>query len=106
LSNRELQYRLRRKKRTKGLGESIDNFFKKNRLQGQFTEASIQSGWKEIAGVLVANHTKSIQLKYNKIILKVDSAPLRNELLMQKKVLIKNINDYLKEDLVKEIVFI
>ena len=104
--NRELRYRLNKQKRVKSLGVSIDKFFKHHRLEGQFTEALIQSEWKNIAGVLIANHTQSIYLKGQKLYLKIDSAPLRNEMLMNKRQLVENINNSLGDEQVNQIIFI
>ena len=104
--NRELRYRLNKGKRTKTIGASIDKFFKHHRLEGQFAEAHIQSEWKNIVGPLIANHTQSIYLKGQKLYLKIDSAPLRNEMLMSKKLLVSNINNTIGEECVNQIIFI
>lgn len=84
----------------------MDAFFKHHRLEGQFTESIIQSQWKEIVGPLIANHTTSVYLKGQKLYLKIDSAPLRNEMLMNKRQLISNINESLGEEKVNQVIFI
>ena len=104
--NRELRYRLNKQKRVKALGTSIDKFFQHHKLEGQFTESLIQAEWKNIAGVLIANHTSSIYLKGQKLYLKIDSAPLRNEMLMNKRQLISNINHALGDEQVSQVIFI
>lgn len=88
------------------MSDSMDLFFKKNHLESQFVEATIQSEWKSIVGHVIANHTTSIYLKGHRLVLQIDSAPLRNELLMSKRMLITNVNEHLKGDIVKEIVFV
>ena len=66
----------------------------------------LQSEWKNIVGAMVANHTERIVLKDKKLILKIDSAPLRNELLMSKKLLIENVNTHLGQTVIYDIVFV
>lgn len=104
--NRELRYRLSKQKRTKSIKESTELFFKKNGLRNQYTEAYIQSEWKNIVGEPVAKQTTSIVVKGNRLILGIASAPLRNELLMSKKKLLANVNESLEEPLIHQVVFV
>ena len=104
--NRELFYRQLRQKRTKSLGDSINSFFKDNKLEDKFLESFLQSEWKNIVGETISKNTLTIMLKDDKIILKVQSAPLRNELLMNKRLLLKNVCDHLKTQRIRDIVFV
>ena len=104
--NKELLYRQLKEKRTKTLNESIEHFFKESELNNKFIESYLQSEWKEIVGDVVAKYTSSIFVKNDNIILKIASAPLRNELLMNKKTLLQNIKNHLKTQKFKEIIFL
>lgn len=104
--NRELLYRQYRAKRTKPLDQSIGEFFKKNRLDGKFSEAFIQSEWRNIVGDMIANQTTSLYVNGHRLVLKINSAPLRNELLMSKRLLLKNIADVTGNNKITELVFL
>ena len=104
--NRELFYRQLRQKRTKSLGESIESFFKDKKLEDKYMESFLQSEWKNIVGETIAKHTSTVMLKGNKVVIKIESAPLRNELLMSKKLLLKNICNHLHTEKIHDIIFL
>jgi predicted nucleic acid-binding Zn ribbon protein len=104
--NRELLYRNLRQKRTKPLGEAIQEFMKKSMLQDRFIESYVQLEWKNIVGEVVAKYTDSVYLKNDRLILKISSAPLRNELLMNKKQLLSNVCKHLNTNVIREIIFV
>ena len=104
--NKELLYRQYRAKRTKPLDQSIGEFFKKNKLESKFQEAIIQSEWRNIVGDMIANQTTAIYLNGKNLVLKIASAPLRNELLMSKRMLLKNIDDVIGQGMINDIVFV
>ncbi len=68
-------------------------------------EVNIISSWEKIMGKLIANHTKSIFIKRKVLFIKLDSAVLRNELLMRKESIIKHLNDYAGEEIIVKVVF-
>ena len=104
--NRELLYRQYRAKRTKPMNQSIGEFFKKNKLDSKFTEAHIQSEWRNIVGDMIANQTTALYLNGKNLVVKIASAPLRNELLMSKRTLIKNIDDTIGVGVINDVVFV
>ncbi len=104
--NKELFYRQLKQKRSKFLGDAIADYFKDNKLSDKYLESFLQHEWKTIAGELIAKYTSSIYLKEDRVILRIENAPLRNELLMNKRQLLKNIKDHLKNEKIKDIVFV
>ena len=104
--NRELLYRQLKQKRSKFLGDAIGEYFKSNKLNDKFQESLLQHEWKIIAGDLVAKYTSSIYLKEDRVILKIENAPLRNELLMNKRQLLQNIKEHMANEHIRDIVFV
>lgn len=88
------------------LGVAIEAFLKQNRLDKKIDTSTLTVHWKEIAGEMIAKHTARLFLKEHTLFLQVDSAALKNELHFLKSQLIKNINTYLKKDLIKELVLL
>jgi predicted nucleic acid-binding Zn ribbon protein len=88
------------------LSAAIQAFLKQNRLDKKIDTSSLSVHWKEIAGEMIAKHTKRLFLKEQTLFLQVDSAALKNELHFLKAQLIRNINQYLNKELVKELVLL
>ena len=74
-------------------------------LQSGYYDAKVKQIWSEKLGKLILQHTDKIHLSNNIIYLKLNSAPLRNELLMGKKQLIENFNKELGSHIVQDIIF-
>ncbi len=93
-----------RKSNQQSIGEVLQEFLKQNRLDKKLHHADIIGKWEEIVGKLFAKHTKNIYFIETKLVLEIESPSLRNELLMQKSVIIEKINKLAGETLVTEIV--
>lgn len=61
--------------------------------------------WKEVVGDKVASHTQPIRIKKGVLFVNASSPVWAQELSLIKKELIRKINKYLKNDLVKDIRF-
>ena len=77
-----------------------DQFTKKNNI----LQAQIQNTWEKLMGNNVIKRTNKIFIKENKLIIKLTSAPLKNELNNSKKRIIKQINEIHSE--IQELIFI
>ena len=88
------------------LGAAIEAFLKQNRLDKKIDSSSLTVNWKEIAGEMIAKHTTRLFIKDHTLFLQVDSSALKNELHFLKGALIKNVNQYLKKELIKELVML
>jgi len=93
----------KRKTNQESLGQVIDRMLKVYRLKSGLTEIKLKSDWAEIVGPAVAGRTDDIILRGGKLILKLSSAALRQELHYQREDIVRNVNAHLGEDLVKEV---
>lgn len=94
------------KQNLSSLGEAIQAFLKQNRLDKKIDTSSLTVNWPQIAGEMIAKHTKRLFIKDHTLFLQVDSSALKNELHYLKGALIKNINQHLGKELVKELVLL
>ncbi len=94
------------KQNLSSLGDAIQAFLKQNRLDKKIDTSSLTVHWKEIAGEMIAKHTTRLFMKDHTLFLQVDSAALKNELHFLRSQLIKNVNEYLKKELIKELVIL
>lgn len=86
------------------LGDAISQLFKQEKLDEKYSVHAIRNAWEEIAGRLIANHTREIRCHQKILFISVNSDVVRNELSYNKKALIEKINAYCGKRLVEEIV--
>ena len=68
-------------------------------------EMKVKKKWAEVVGPMFANAATSIVLNNKLLIVKVNSAAIRNELLLNKTTIINRMNEELKRHAVSEIIF-
>ncbi len=74
-----------------GLGERLD-------------EQAIRSHWDGISGPMIARHTEELHLRKGRLTIRVDSAPLRQELGYMRTAMIELINKRMGREVVTELV--
>ncbi len=86
------------------IGKAIQEFLKKSRLKGGIQALQIEEIWEELMGKTIAKYTDKIQIINNTLFISTTVAPLRNELLYQKEMVMKRVNEALGEKIIKEVV--
>lgn len=66
-------------------------------------EQAIRSAWPELAGAMIARHTVELKLHRQELRVRVDNAPLRQELGYMRSALIELVNRHLGRAVVKDI---
>ena len=87
------------------IGEILHDFFKENPLLRQkILEVRIQRAWGEVLGPMIMRSTQNLFVKNRVLHVSLNSSVLRNELSMNKKRLLKSLNDYAGEEVITDIV--
>jgi predicted nucleic acid-binding Zn ribbon protein len=86
--------------------EAIESFLKSFDLKKQFNETYLVAFWEKIMGKYIASRTREISVKNRTLFLKIDSAPLRQELFMAKSKMIDMLNQEAGDKIVDEVVFL
>jgi len=86
------------------LGDLINELLKKYDKKGRLDSIRITELWYGMMGNVIAKHTDKILLSKDKLIIRVDSAALRQELSYSKQKIMEMINDALGENKVKEVI--
>ncbi|GAB4379965.1 MAG: DUF721 domain-containing protein [Salibacteraceae bacterium] len=94
---------MRRKSNQEDLGQVIERLLDVYRLRSGLTEISIRSSWAEIAGPAIAQRTQEIMIRGDKLIVKVNSAALKQELIHQREALCENVNRHFNKKLIREV---
>jgi predicted nucleic acid-binding Zn ribbon protein len=86
------------------IGEALKHFIKHSRLKGNMQALQIEDVWEKIMGKTIARYTEKISISGHTLYITTHVAPLKQELLYQKDVICKRVNEALGESVVKEVV--
>lgn len=92
-----------RKSNHESLGDVIDRLLEVYHLRSGLTEVSIKSEWENIVGKVIASRTDEVHLRGQKLIIRLNSAALKQELHYQKQEIADNINRHFGRKVVSEI---
>ncbi|MCA1764169.1 MAG: DUF721 domain-containing protein [Cryomorphaceae bacterium] len=74
------------------LGDVIDRLLKAYGLEEGYYAAAIITYWEKMMGPAIARRTKGVKLHKGKLIITVDSAPLREELSYASERIMQKVN--------------
>jgi len=93
----------KRENETFKIKDLMQNMLQENKLQKGIDQISVNEAWKEVMGNGVVSYTESVLLRKNTLIVKLNSAPLREELSYGKGKIVDMLNASLKKELIKNI---
>lgn len=85
--------------------EAIEVLLKTYRLDDKLSEKKLISSWNEIMGKMIANHTTDLYIKNKQLFVSLDSAALKNELLLAKSKIVQMLNDTAGKEIISDIIF-
>lgn len=74
-------------------------------LEGKMQEYTIAEKWEQIAGSIIAAHTRPDSIRFKKLYVNVDSNAWIQELSFYKKDLVTRVNDYFGRQIVNDVFF-
>lgn len=86
------------------LGDALRKFLDNSRLKGSIQALQIEEVWEQIMGKTIARYTDKIHIHGQVLYISTSVAPLRQELLYQKEMIIQRVNEALGEKAIKEVV--
>ncbi|MBK8442637.1 MAG: DUF721 domain-containing protein [Sphingobacteriales bacterium] len=95
---------MKRNSNEQSLGEVLRHFLKENELQDKLHEAKVIALWEELMGEAIVRHTAAVSLRQGKLLLRITSAPLRQELLYARERIAALFNEKLGTNLIREVV--
>lgn len=85
------------------LGDAIGRMLKAYGLEDGYYAAAIATYWEELMGPAVARRTGEIKFEKGVLRIRVDSAPLRQELSYGKEQIAQRLNRKLERRLIREV---
>ena len=90
---------------TKSIAELVKVMCREEGLETPLNEHRLINAWSQVLGPAVQAYTKSLQIHNQVLFVTLTSSVLRQELLMNRKSLVKRLNDYVKAQVITDIVF-
>ncbi len=88
------------------LKEAFENMFRRFKLDSKFNEIAVIEAWPDLMGQLTASYTQRLFIKDKKLFVQLSSAPLKQQLFLQRTKIIELISEKVSEGIVNEIVFL
>lgn len=87
------------------ISEVLQQFIQVNRLEAGMDKIDVEQAWKNLMGNGVNSYTQEVILKGTTLYVKLTSAVLREELSYGKQKIIVMLNEELRKEVVKDLVF-
>lgn len=93
-----------RRSNEQSIKEVISEMFEQKRFKGKLAEVDVIGHWEDLVGPLISRQTEKIYFAQGKLFLHISSPPLRQELSYSRTKLVQIVNDYVKQELITDVV--
>ncbi|NQY29270.1 MAG: DUF721 domain-containing protein [Flavobacteriaceae bacterium] len=94
----------KRNKENMSIADVLKGFIKENNLDKGLDKIDAQNAWYAVMGKSIEAYTDSVELKNQTLVVRLSSAPLREELSYGRSKIIVNMNEFLRRDIIKELI--
>jgi len=94
-----------RKNTTQSLRDVLGEIMNDRKIQKGIMETRAVSYWEQVMGKPVARLTTNVYFRYGTLYVSLNSSVVRGELVMMKDKIIRNMNEAIGSDIIKNIVF-
>ena len=89
----------------KSIAEIVRATCREEGLETPLNEYRLVQAWSQVLGKAVQTYTKDLKIYNQVLFVKVTSSVLRQELMMNRKSLVRRLNDHVKAQVITDIVF-
>ena len=90
---------------TKSIAELVRLTCREEGIETPLNEYRLIQAWGQVLGAAVRSYTKELKIYTQVLFVKVTSSVLRQELQMNRKSLVRKLNDHVKAQVITDIVF-
>ena len=94
-----------RRSKAESIGLLIRKFLRQESLEGPLNEKRLIDSWATVLGPAIASYTKELYIKNQTLYVHLSSAALRQELMMGRELLVRNLNKEVGATVITNIVF-
>lgn len=90
---------------TEQIGALLRKYMREEGLETPLNEQRLINAWKEVLGPTIASYTDNLYIRNQILYVHLTSAPLRQELMMGRELLVKNLNRHVGTTVIINIIF-
>ena len=90
---------------TEQVGDIIRQFLRQEGLESPLNEYRLIESWKDVVGPAIARYTNNLYIKNQTLHVHLTSSVLRQELMMGRELLIRNLNKTVGSQVIVDISF-
>ena len=94
-----------RKSNAESIGLLIRHFMRQNGMESPLNEYRLIQSWNEVVGPAIARYTGDMYIKNQILYVHLTSSVLRQELMMGRELLVKNLNNKVGAQVIVNIIF-
>ena len=87
------------------IGKLIQQFLRQESLESPLNEQRLMAAWKEVLGPTINFYTKELFIKNQILYVHLTSSVLRQELMMGREILVRNLNNHVGATVITNIIF-
>ena len=87
------------------IGEMIRKFFRQNGLESPLNEYRLVQAWKDVVGPVISKYISNLYIKNQILYVHLTSSVLRQELMMGRDILVRNLNERVGAQVIVNIIF-
>ena len=87
------------------IGKLIQQFLRQESLESPLNEQRLLDAWPQILGPAIASYTKELYIRNQILYVHITSAALRQELMMGRELLVRNLNQKVGATVITNIIF-
>lgn len=90
---------------TEQIGDVLRQFLRQQGLETPLNEYRLVDAWKDVVGPVIARYTTNLFIKNQVLYVSLSSSVIRQELMMGREMLIRNLNAQIGSQVIVNIVF-
>lgn len=87
------------------IGLIIQQYLRQESLEGPLNERRLLNSWSEVLGPAIASYTRELYIRNQTLYVHLTSATLRQDLMMGRELLVRNLNEKVGAMVITDIVF-
>ena len=87
------------------IGDMIRRFFRQNGLESPLNEYRLVHAWNDVVGPVISRYTTNLYIKNQILYVHLSSSVLREELMMGRDMLVRNLNQQVGDQVIVNIIF-
>lgn len=90
---------------TEQIGDAIRKFLRQSGLESPLNEFRLVDAWRDVVGPTISKYTLNLYIRNQTLIVHLSSSVLRQELQMQREMIVRHLNEKVGASVIVDIVF-